>query len=59
MEWRETQGLSRKWLASKIGCSQSALWKWECGDYIPMITERACAAVKAGLPAIVEPTKGE
>lgn len=60
MEWRESQGLSRKWLSSKIGCSQSALWKWECSDYVPVMTERACAAVKAGLPVICEtPTKGE
>lgn len=56
MEWRESHGFSRKWLCGKIGCSSSALWKWESSEYVPVIAERACAAVKAGLPVIFEPT---
>lgn len=61
MLWRESQGWQRSWLAEKIGISPSALWKWESAEFVPLIAERACAAVKAGLPMICEttPTKGE
>lgn len=48
---RRRLGMSRSQFARKIGCSITALWNWENGNYrVPKYIALACSAYVMNLP---------
>lgn len=47
--WRKDRKWTRRYLSECLGVSESALWKWETGDCVPIVVVMACLAFEAKL----------